>query len=75
MGATVSFGPKHSNSMESLQMLEQGLAACVKNAEEFRSWIYSLLEDRKRCMELGEKSKEYIEGQAGASERCLPLLV
>jgi len=75
MGSTVSFGPKHSNSMESLQMLEQGLAACVRNAEEFQSWIHNLLEDRKHCMELGKKSKEFVEGQAGASERCLPLLV
>ena len=75
MGATVSFGPKHSNSMESLQMLEQGLAACVKNSDEFQSWLNSMLSDRTRCMELGKRSKEYVEGQAGASERCLPLLV
>ena len=73
--ATVSFGPKHSNSMESLKMLEQGLAACVKNSDEFQSWLNSMLDDRKRCMELGKRSKEYVEGQAGASERCLPLLV
>jgi 3-deoxy-D-manno-octulosonic-acid transferase len=75
MGAAVSFGPKHSNSMESLQMLEQGLAECVKNAEEFQSWLYNLLDNPKRCLDLGKKSKEYVEGQAGASERCLPLLV
>ena len=75
MGATVSFGPKHSNSMESLQMLEQGLAACVKNSDEFQSWLNSMLGDHTRCMELGKRSKEYVEGQAGASERCLPLLV
>ena len=75
MGAAVSFGPKHSNSMESIHMLEQGLAACVKNAEEFQSWLFNLLDNPKRCLELGKKSKEYIEGQAGASERCLPLLV
>ena len=75
MGATVSFGPKHSISMESLQMLEQGLAACVKNADEFHSWLFNLLGDRKSCKELGKQSREYVEGQAGASERCLPLLV
>ena len=75
MGAAVSFGPKHSNSMESLHMLEQGLAACLKNAEEFQSWLYNLLDNPKRRLELGKKSKEYVEGQAGASERCLPLLV
>ena len=75
MGATVSFGPKHSNSMESLQMLEQGLAVCVKNADEFNSWLYNLLDDQNRCRELGKQSREYVEEQAGASERCLPLLV
>ncbi|GIT71827.1 MAG: hypothetical protein Ct9H300mP28_16410 [Pseudomonadota bacterium] len=56
-------------------MLEQGLAACVKNADEFHSWLYNLLDDRKRCKELGKQSREYVEGQAGASERCFPLLV
>ena len=75
MGATVSFGPKHSNSMESLQMLEQGMAACVNNAEEFHSWLFNLLDDREHCKELGKQSREYVEGQAGASERCFPLLV
>ncbi len=75
MGATVSFGPKHSNSMESLQMFEKGLAACINNSVEFRSWLHKLLSDRKLCLELGKQSKEYVEGQAGASERCLPLLV
>ena len=75
MGATVSFGPKHSNSIESLQMLEKGLAKCINNSDEFRSWFYNLLDDRKLCLELGKKSKEFVEGQAGASERCLPLLV
>ena len=75
MGATLSFGPKHSNSIESLQMLEQGLATCVNNSDEFKSWLNSMLDNRKRCMELGKRSKKYVEGQAGASERCLPLLV
>ena len=75
MGATVSFGPKHSNSNECLQMLEKGLATCINNSYEFQSWLNSLIEDRKRCMELGKQSKEYVEGQAGASERCLSLLV
>ena len=56
-------------------MLDQGLAACVKNADEFHSWLFNLLNDRKRCMELGKKSQEYVEGQEGASERCYPLLV
>jgi len=75
MGATVSFGPRHSNSMESLQMLENGLAKCVKNSDEFKSWLYNLLDNPKLCLELGKKSKEYVEGQAGASERCSHLLI
>ncbi len=75
MGATVSFGPKHSNSMESLQMLEQGLASCINNSDEFQSWLHNLLDDRKLCLQLGRQSKKYVECQAGASEICLPLLV
>ncbi|GIT09301.1 MAG: hypothetical protein CM1200mP30_29310 [Pseudomonadota bacterium] len=63
MGATIAFGPKHSNSMESLQMLEQGLAACVKNADEFHSWMFNLLDDRKRCKELGKQSQSMLKGR------------
>ena len=75
MGATIAFGPKHSNSMESLQMLEQGLVTCVKNTDEFHKWLFNLLNDRNLCKELGKQSRKYVEGQAGASERCFPLLV
>lgn len=74
MGAAIAFGPKHSNSMESLQMLEQKLAACVNNTTEFRNWMLDLLEDRNRCQQLGKQSREYVETQAGASEKCFPLL-
>ena len=58
--------------MESLQMLEQGMAACVKNAEKNFVPGFIVYWKIKRCMELGEKSKEYVERRAGASERCLP---
>ena len=47
----------------------------LTNSDEFQSWLNSMLGDHTRCMELGKRSKEYVEGQAGASERCLPLLV
>ena len=58
-----------------LQMFEKGLAACINNSNEFRSWLHNLLDDRELCLELGKKSREYVESQAGASKRCLPLLV
>lgn len=75
MGSAIAFGPKHSNSMEGLQMLEQKLAACVKNSGEFREWLFDLLGDRKHCEQLGKRSREFVEAQSGASERCVPLLV
>jgi 3-deoxy-D-manno-octulosonic-acid transferase len=75
MGATVAFGPKHENSTEALQMLEQKLVNIVKNPAEFRKLLFDLLANQERCLELGRRSKAFVESQAGAAELCVPLLM
>jgi len=75
MGAAVAFGPKHDNSSEALQMLEQKLVNTVKNSAEFRKLLFDLLADQEHCHELGQKSRAFIEAQAGAAELCVPLLM
>tara|TARA_B100001105_G_scaffold39759_1_gene28665 strand:+ start:2225 stop:3517 length:1293 start_codon:yes stop_codon:yes gene_type:complete len=75
LGATVAFGPKHDNSMEALQMLEQKLATVIKNSTEFRNWFFALLNDHERCVQLGGQSRAFVETQAGAADICTPLLV
>ena len=75
MGATVAFGPKHSNSMEALIMLEQKLATSIKNSSEFQNWLFDLLGDQELCVQLGSKSKKIVETQAGAAKLCTPLLM
>ena len=75
MGAAVAFGPKHDNSTEALQMLEQKFAVCVKNSTEFRSFIFDLLADQERCRNLGQRSREFVESQAGAADLCVPMLM
>jgi len=75
MGAAVAFGPKHDNSSEALQMLEQKLVNIVKNSAEFRKLLFDLLADQEHCHELGQKSRAFIEAQAGAAELCVPLLM
>ncbi len=75
MGASVAFGPKHDNSTEALQLLEQNLVNTVNNPAEFRKLLFHLLADQERCLELGRKSQVFIENQAGAAEMCVPLLM
>ncbi len=75
MGATVAFDPKHENSTEALQMLEQKLVNIVKNPAEFRKLLFDLLANQERCLELGRRSKAFVESQAGAAELCVPLLM
>jgi len=75
MGASVSFGPKHSNSMEALIMLEQKLATTVKNSSEFQNWLFDILGNQELCDQLGRSSKEFVETQAGAAKICIPFLM
>ena len=75
MGATVAFGPKHDNSTEALQMIEQKLVNTVKNSAEFRKLLFNLLADQESCLELGRQSRVFVESQAGAAELCVPLLM
>ena len=75
MGATVAFGPKHSNSMEALIMLEQKLATTVKNSSEFQNWLFDILGNQELCDQLGRSSKEFVETQAGAAKICIPFLM
>ena len=75
MGASVSFGAKHSNSMEALIMLEQKLATTVKNSSEFQNWLFDILGNQELCDQLGRSSKEFVETQAGAAKICMPFLM
>ena len=75
MGAAVAFGPKHSNSMEALIMLEQKLATTVKNSSEFQNWLFDILGNQELCDQLGRSSKEFVETQAGAAKICIPFLM
>ena len=75
MGASVAFGPKHSNSMEALIMLEQKLATTVKNSSEFQNWLFDILGNQELCDQLGRSSKEFVETQAGAAKICIPFLM
>ena len=75
MGASVAFGPKHSNSMEALIMLEQKLATTVKNSSEFQNWLFDILGNQELCDQLSRSSKEFVETQAGAAKICIPFLM
>jgi 3-deoxy-D-manno-octulosonic-acid transferase len=66
MGASVAFGPKHDNSTEALQLLEQNLVNTVKNSAEFRKLLFDLLADQ-------EQSKTNLSSVMERTTRLLPL--
>lgn len=56
-------------------MLEQKLVSSVNHSAEFRNLLFELLADQERCLELGRQSRAFVESQAGAADRCVPLLM
>ncbi len=75
MGIPVFFGPKHYNSGEALQLSKDGLAFPVSTPDEFEDKLFELLEDRNKTQELGNQAQNYIENQAGATERSYEAIV
>ena len=51
------------------------LAKTIKSTLEFRRLLFHYLKNRDSCIELGQKSKLFIESQAGATELSVPLLI
>ncbi len=70
LGLPVIFGPRHDNSHEALSMVERGLAFTVQTPNSFDTVLKDLLNDRKRCQELGAQAREFVEAQAGASAQA-----
>lgn len=69
-GLPVFFGPKHYNSGEALHLAKEKLAFPIKDESDFRDKLVELLDSPSQVEALGEKAKEFIESQCGASQKC-----
>jgi 3-deoxy-D-manno-octulosonic-acid transferase len=73
-GMPVVFGPVHDNSFEALQLLERGAAASASDEDGIRERIGVWIDDREARERAGQAARAYVEGQTGASEKCMAVL-
>jgi 3-deoxy-D-manno-octulosonic-acid transferase len=71
MGMPVLFGPVNKNSWEALELLRIGAAIQVKNGQDVSRSLRTLLDDGDKRRLMGEKAKEFVKTQLGASNRCM----
>lgn len=74
MGVPAMFGPRHHNSPEAMALLAQGCAFSIADEPAFRARLQALLADPQATAALGRRAQAYIEGQAGASQRCFAVI-
>ena len=75
MGLPVFFGPKYDNAIEAVEMVKHGTAFSIRDSNEFRRLLIPLLENPESAKELGLQARDFIESMAGASERCVGLIL
>jgi len=75
MKASITFGPRYSNSNEAIEMVRQKLAFSINNSSKFNKLLLDSLVNKERCKDLGKKSCTFVENQIGATDFCVPLLM
>ena len=74
-GRPVLFGPHMENFRESARILtESGGGIMVTDEAELKGWVDKLLSDKELCGSLGEKAREAVLKNQGATERTLDAL-
>ncbi|MBN1561678.1 hypothetical protein JW998_15610 [candidate division KSB1 bacterium] len=73
-GAAVSYGPNHLNSPEAREMTTQGIGVPIADEEEFHHFLFDMLENPARLAERGQRTKEYVMRNVGASQRTAAVL-
>jgi 3-deoxy-D-manno-octulosonic-acid transferase len=70
-GIPVLFGPRHRNSHEPLQLLDQGGAFVVNDSQELTRTLHNLLNDETARMTAGERAALFVRAHLGATDRFL----
>lgn len=74
-GAAVLFGPHTWNFKDPVrQLLEREAAVQIENAEQLEQAVLRLLEDANLRQQLGERARQFVLTQQGATDRTLTLL-
>lgn len=70
-GLPVFFGPKIGKFPEAAEMIEEGVAFSIREADELADSLQLYLDDEEERKKISEKARSAIERRKGASERIL----
>jgi 3-deoxy-D-manno-octulosonic-acid transferase len=74
-GIPVVFGPKYQKFREAVDLQKAGAAFSIQNKEGFDSIMNRLLEEDSFRRKAGEKGKNYVYKEGGATEKILKEIV
>ncbi|MBC7946752.1 MAG: 3-deoxy-D-manno-octulosonic acid transferase [Chitinophagaceae bacterium] len=70
-GKPVLYGPEYVKYTEAVELVRTGGGICVKDDEETAGTISKLLNDEQAYRAISLKSKEYVRGNTGATEKIV----
>jgi 3-deoxy-D-manno-octulosonic-acid transferase len=70
-GLAIIFGPKYQKFEEAKEMISHGGAVSIKSTEQLNTQLNYWLEKEDARMASGEKNKQYIEKNTGATHQIL----
>ena len=74
-GVTVCFGPNTSNFRDIVEMLLANSAAqVVHNESEFEQFVLAAIHDGTKANEMGQRAKQFVVEQQGATTRSVDIL-
>ncbi len=74
-GVATSFGPKTHNFRDVVRLLLQREAAVViRDGVELTGFVHECLRDSRRITNLGDRAKQLVSEQLGATDKTLELL-
>ena len=73
-GSVIFFGPDTEKFPEAEQFIQSGFAFEVSKSPELKDLLQSLLQDEKRMEQLKNNAAEFVQAQAGASEKIIQQL-
>jgi 3-deoxy-D-manno-octulosonic-acid transferase len=74
LGLPAVFGPHYGNSPEAEALVTAGHAFPAGSADEIRQALSCLLDDPQARRSAGEAARAYVEGSAGAAQRCFDII-
>jgi 3-deoxy-D-manno-octulosonic-acid transferase len=73
-GKPVLFGPKYHKFKEARDLITEGAAFTVNNAEELKTKMDHLLNDPSELSKAGNAAKKYVEENTGATQKIIQFI-